>query len=182
MTLIGNTENLIDWELIISQCKNSLGNKLLYNHQCFPNTDNFKKLDKIWQEAGYNYNDNSIEWINYFPGKDFSNDIVEKFQSVVGASPWMVWISRIRPGKMAPWHYDAHQNIKELLQLGRPVRYTCYIQEPQAGHVSIVDKTAVYHPVKGSIYQWPSYDAWHCGMNGGLVDKFMFNYWGFESS
>jgi hypothetical protein len=180
MKLIGNTNSLINWDQIIDECLLSKGNKLIYNYNCFPNTDDFKSLDEIWKNAGYAHNTDSIEWINYFPEKNFQKEIVDTFHTIVNAKPWMVWISRIRPGKMAPWHYDAHQNIKELLNLGNPVRYTCYIQDPQPGHISIVDNSAIYHPIKGSIYQWPSYDAWHCGMNGGLVDKFMFNYWGYQ--
>lgn len=179
MKLIGNTNNLIDWKEVIEKCCRSNGTYLVYNQRCFPETKDFEQLDSLWQSAGYAYDNSSIEWINYFP-EDFGKEIVEQFESIVGAKPWMVWISRIRPGKMAPWHYDAHQKIEEFKQLGNPVRYTCYIQPPHHGHISIVDTTAIYHPEQGSIYQWPNHDAWHCGMNGGLEDKFMFNYWGYQ--
>jgi hypothetical protein len=179
MNLIKNTENLIDWNSVISDCQNSQGTVLTYSEKCFPDTEDFRSLDNMWKTAGYEYNTSSIEWINYFPGKNFDQSIVETFKNIVNVEPWMVWISRIRPGKMAPWHFDAHQNIAELLKLGKPMRYTCYIQEPSDGHISIVDQTAIYRPVKGSVYRWPSHDSWHCGMNGGLKDKFMFNYWGF---
>lgn len=181
MILIGNTLDLIDWNLTISQCKESTGNILHYNPECFPDTADFKKLDDIWQQAGYLYNNNSIEWINFFPGADFDQSIVDKFKSIVNAEPLMVWISKIRPGKMAPWHFDAHQQLEEFQKKGSMVRFTCYIQEPQHGHISIVGESSIYRPEKGSIYQWPSYDAWHCGINGGLVDKYMFNFWGVRS-
>ena len=179
MNLIGNTSTAIDWDTVISKCQQSQGTRLVYNQKCFPKTKDFERLDSLWQTAGYEYDNSSVEWINYFP-EDFGKDIVEQFQTIVGANPWMAWISRIRPGKMAPWHFDAHQNLDQLLALGNPVRYTCYIQEPQHGHVSIVGEHSVYRPAKGAIYQWPTYDAWHCGMNGGLVDKYMFNYWGYQ--
>lgn len=179
MNFINTTDSLIDWDSVVEQCKHATGNTLRYNKVCFPNTGDFKHLDKLWQEAGYFYDDPSIEWTNYFPG-DFDKDVVDKFKGIVNAEPWMVWISKISPGQMAPWHFDAHQKINELKTLGTPVRFTCYIQEPQDGHISIVGDSAVYRPAKGSIYQWPSYDAWHCGMNGGLTDKYMFNYWGYR--
>lgn len=180
MRLIGNTTNQIDWDSVIKNLKSYDGNTLQYNSNSFnPSVPGFAEMDRVWQEAGYKYNDASIEWINYFPGSDFDESIVSVFSSIVNASPWMVWISRIRPGKMAPWHFDAHSNINEVLKLGTPVRFTCYIQDPHDGHVSIVADAAVYRPSKGSIYQWPSYDAWHCGLNGGLVDKYMFNFWGY---
>jgi hypothetical protein len=173
MRLINNTKSLIDWNQVIQNCKD--GNTLKYNIECFPH-DTFAKLNSIWKDAGYVYNDPCIEWTNYFP----SQDIVDKFQSIVKATAWMAWISRIRPGKMAPWHYDAHSKLADLLKLGTPVRFTCYIQEPQDGHISIVGDHSLYKPEKGSIYQWDSFDDWHCGMNGGLTDKFMFNYWGYQ--
>ncbi len=178
MNFINNTGSLIDWDLVIEQCKKATGNTLRYTPSCFPDTEDFKILDKIWREAGYFHDDPSIGWTNYFPG-DFDPSVVDKFKSIVNAEPWMVWISKINPGQMAPWHYDAHQKISELTKLGTPVRFTCYIQEPQHGHISIVGESSVYRPAKGSIYQWPTYDAWHCGMNGGLTDKYMFNYWGY---
>ena len=180
MKLIGNTGNQIDWDSVIEQCIASQGNSLFYNKESFPATDDFTELDAIWQNAGYKYNDPSVTWTNYFPERNFNKNIIDVFESIVNAKPWMVWISKISVGQMAPWHFDAHSKIHELKDLGNPVRFTCYIQEPHSGHVSIVHDTAVYRPAKGSIYQWPSPDAWHCGMNGGLADKYMFNYWGYQ--
>jgi hypothetical protein len=180
MKLIGNTLHLIDWDTVINTIKDRSGNTLKYNDSCFPKTDDFDRLDKIWTKAGYLRNSEVVEWTNYFPGDDFDKTVVDQFRNIVRAEPWMVWISRIRPGKMAPWHFDAHSKIKDLDKLGMPIRFTCYIQSPQPGHVSIVENSSVYMPDKGSIYQWPSHDAWHCGMNGGLEDKFMFNYWGYK--
>jgi hypothetical protein len=70
--------------------------------------------------------------------------------------------------------------IDELLLLGSPVRYTCYIQDGSDGHTSIVNNVAIYKAKKGDIYEWPQYDAWHAGGNCGLHDKFMFNFWGYK--
>jgi hypothetical protein len=180
MKLIGTTGTLIDWNLVITQCESTVGNNILYTAESFPKSKHFDEMDIVWKAAGYQYGDPTIEWTNFFPEANFNKTIVDTFESIVNATPWMVWISRIRPGKMAPWHFDAHSNIDELLTLGNPVRYTCYIQAPHDGHVSVVGDTAVYKPECGSIYEWPNYDAWHCGMNGGLVNKYMFNFWGFQ--
>lgn len=181
MQLIGQTADHIDWDKVIEQCYKKSGTVLNYNDKSFnKNISAFAEMDSVWQNAGYQYNDSSIEWINYFPGSDFDNTVVEQFQHIVDAQPWMTWISRIRPGKMAPWHFDAHSKLDQLLTLGQPVRYTCYIQEPHDAHVSIVGNTVIYKPAKGSIYKWSNYSDWHSGMNGGLTDKFMFNYWGYQ--
>lgn len=181
MNITGNCANQINWDSVILQLKNKKGNILRYNDKSFnPDLPGFKELDELWQQAGYFHDDPSIEWTNYFPGNDFDQSVVDTFEKIVNAKPFMVWISKITPGQMAPWHFDAHSKIDELLKLGNPVRFTCYIQEPQHGHISIVGDSAVYRPAKGSIYQWPDYNAWHCGMNGGLTDKYMFNYWGYQ--
>lgn len=181
MKLISHTGDSIDWDLVIAQINQKPGTALRYNRETFDaELEGFGEMNRVWQLAGYTYNDPSIEWINYFPGSDFDNTVVEQFENIVEAKPWMVWISKIRPGKMAPWHFDAHSRLNELLKLGQPVRYTCYIQEPHDGHISIVGQQAVYRPSKGSVYKWTNYSDWHAGMNGGLVDKFMFNYWGYK--
>lgn len=182
MKYISNTVNLINWDDVIDLIKDKPGVTLKYNEQTFNRSlPGFDKLDNEWQEAGYKYEDDSIEWTNYFPGSDFPQEVVDTFKTIVDVEPWMVWISRIRPGRMAPWHFDAHSRIHEL-DGKTVVRYTCYIQKPTFGHVSIVGDSCIYRPLQGSIYQWPSHDAYHCGMNGGYTDKYMFNYWGFLQS
>lgn len=181
MELIGNTLALINWDTVVKELKSRKGNTLHYNTSSFdPSSPGFNELNQLWQNAGYSYDSPSIEWTNYFPNTDFDQSVVGTFESIVQAKPWMVWISKITPGKMAPWHFDAHTKINEITTLGNPVRFTCYIQDPSHGHVSIVDEHCVYRPAKGNIYKWPSYNAWHCGMNGGLTDKYMFNYWGYQ--
>lgn len=180
MKYISNTDDLINWDEVIVDIKDKPGVTLHYNEQTF-NKDlkGFDQLHKEWIEAGYKFNDPAIEWTNYFPGSDFSQEVVDIFKTIVNAEPWMVWISRIRPGRMAPWHFDAHSKIHELIDK-KVVRYTCYIQKPTFGHVSIVENSCIYRPIQGNIYQWPSHDSYHCGMNGGYTDKYMFNYWGYQ--
>lgn len=174
MELIGNCSNEIDWDHEISILDN--GVTLVYNDQSFDKSlPQFAEMDRVWREAGYEYNTESIEWTNYFPRKE----LIDVFSKIVGLEPWMVWFSKIRPGKMAPWHVDAHSKIDDLLAIGDPKRFTCYVQDPHYAHVSVVEDHCVHLPNKGDIYQWPSYESWHCGVNAGLSDKFMFNYWGF---
>jgi hypothetical protein len=175
MKFITNTAKIIDWDYEISILSN--GTTLTYNEKSFnKNLPQFAELDRLWVEAGYRHNCDSIEWTNYFPRQE----LIDCFSKIVETNPWMVWFSKIRPGKMAPWHVDAHSRIEEILSLGTPVRYTCYVQDPHVGHVSIVEGHCIYKPNKGDIYQWPSYDSWHCGLNGGLADKYMFNFWGYQ--
>jgi hypothetical protein len=177
MKYIGNCSDKIDWNLAISKCLQ--GHTIKYDTNSFPDMNSFKELDTLWQAAGYRHGDPAIEWINYF-SDEFGQDVVDQFADIVNSKPWMVWISRIKPARMAPLHTDAHSKIDELLALGNPVRFSCYIQDGNAGHASIVGNVAIYKATKGDIYEWPSYDAWHAGGNCGLQDKFMFNFWGYR--
>ncbi len=181
MKLIGNTGEKILWDSVVEQCAKHQGQTLVYNRGSFPNTEDFDKMDQMMQSAGYQYGTDAVEWTNFFPGEHFDQIVADTFAKIVGATPWMVWISRVRPGKMTPWHWDAHQAISEFKKLPNPVRYTCYIQKPHDGHVSIVADTVIYKPEQGSIYQWPTCYSWHAGLNCGYADKYMFNFWGYQS-
>ena len=144
MKYISNCSDLIDWDSVLEEISDKPGRVLHFNEQTFNFTlPGFDKMLKEWETAGYKYNDPSIEWINYFPGSEFSMDVQYKFNEIVQAEPFMVWISRIKPGRMAPWHFDAHSRIHEL-EGKNIVRYTCYIQKPTFGHVSIVGDSCIY--------------------------------------
>lgn len=182
MQLIGNTGDLIDWDKVIESIKHKSGNLIRYNDYTFtPHFKGFSDMNKMWQDAGYTYDDPCIEWINYFPEEHFDGNISNIFRDLVNVKmqPFMVWISKIKPCRMAPWHFDAHKHIDYVMSIGKPIRYVCYIGKPADGHVSIVKDHFVYKPEQGSVYLWDNYNDFHCGLNGGLSDKYMFNYWGY---
>ena len=180
MKLVGNCNNIIDWDTVIDSIKDNPGTILHYNDKTYNKTiKGFDQMAKEWEEAGYQYDDPAIEWINYFPVSDFSKDVQDAFADMMDVKPFMVWISKIKPLRMAPWHFDAHTKI-DTLKDNTIIRYVCYIQKPSFGHASIVGDVAVYMPEQGSIYQWDNWDVYHCGMNGGYTDKYMFNFWGYR--
>ena len=94
-----------------------------------------------------------IEWINYYPGKE-SMEVAEKFGEFVGA-PRMIksWISKIYPGKTAPWHWDWDVDWKKYTEQGNPVRFTAMINELPPGHVFIVGDEALYNEKQGDVLQ-----------------------------
>ena len=180
MKYISNCNDIINWDNVLDEIVDKHGKVLHYNEKTFDfSLPGFDKMGREWETAGYKFDDPVIEWINYFPDSDFSLDVQHKFRDIVEAEPFMVWISKIKPGRMAPWHFDAHSRISEL-EGKTIVRYTCYIQKPTFGHVSIVGDSCIYRPNQGDIYLWPSWDVYHCGMNGGYTDKYMFSYWGYQ--
>lgn len=176
MRLIGNTGNKIDWDSVVASLENITAEPNSFKH--YLNDPAFQNLKKLWSQGPYIDGD-VVEWENFYPEDHFDTNIVSVFSEIVNAKPWMVWISRIPPGKMAPWHYDASSKLDRLLELGKPVRFTCYITNPSDGHISVVNNTALHRPDKGSIYKWINYQDWHCGVNAGFVNKYQFNYWGY---
>lgn len=180
MRLIGNCNDIINWDSVIQEIAPKPGTVLHYNDSTFDRTlPGFDKLALEWERAGYKLNDPAIEWINYFPGHDFDISIQNQFESIVKFKPFSAWISRIKPLRMAPWHFDAHSKITTIKDKNIK-RYVCYIEQPSSAHVSIVGDTVIYKPPQGSIYEWNDYNEYHCGMNGGYTDKYLFNYWGYD--
>ena len=105
LEFVGNCNDIIDWNTIIKDVQDQEG-KCACKYLPVKDVPELKEIDDALSTIG-SYNRESIEWINYYPGKEFSMEIAEKFGEFVGA-PRMIksWISKIYPGKTAPWHWD----------------------------------------------------------------------------
>jgi hypothetical protein len=171
MKFISNCSHVINWDDIIKNIYELPGKVLTYS----PSGND---LDLQWQAAGYKHYDPAIEWIQYWSGKDFDENIANIFGNFVGATPYYTFISRIRPGKFIPFHEDRMKD-QDLIP-GNPVRYTCFISKPTNGHLSLVEDRVVYNAQQGDIWKWPNPSAQHSGVNVADRDKFMFNFWGYE--
>jgi hypothetical protein len=168
---VGNTGNLIDWEKIIDILKDKPGKKL-------PNIDwdneQVNGLYALFNQS--NYIPSSAEWINYYPNIDYDSEIDSIFANIVN-KPNIVraWISKIEPGKTAPWHYDVDDDEESYLSKGELVRYSCKVSEPADGHFTMVGNNSLYNALTGDIYQWPDHRMWHGGANAGFVSKYQYN-------
>lgn len=170
MKFVGNCST-IDWYKLIEWLNGSEGKVLTY-------TPSGNDLDNQWQAAGYKHNDPGIEWIQYWSGQHFDQDIANTFGSWVGATPYYCFVSRIRVGKFIPFHEDRMKDQDSIP--GAPVRYTCYMSGPVQGHLSLVEDSVVSLPQVGDVYEWPSPAAQHAGANVGNKDKWQFNFWGYK--
>ena len=141
-------------------------------------TPGYMEIYQIWRDA--NFNASSIKWINYYPGKDFEQDIVDnvaahlQFQGVHRA-----WISRIDPGYMAPWHWDVDDNEDEYLQKGPIKRYTVIIKDFAKGHVFILNDDYYTKCKVGELIAWPNSRDWHSGINAGMEPNYMLHILGY---
>ncbi len=141
------------------------------------NTHGYSEIYQLWQKA--NFNPNSIKWINYYPEIHYDKSIETELCNSLGIVAHRSWISRIDPGYYAPWHWDVDDNEQLYLSKGQIVRYSCFIEEPSMGHVFILGDKYLYNIPQGTIVKWDNYKEWHCGMNGGLVPKYMLHILGY---
>jgi hypothetical protein len=115
----------------------------------------------------------------YLPETNFDKSVVEKFIEYVGMEKYTnAWISMVKPGDVAPWHWDITDDEKTLNETKEFDRYHCHMSPPSDGHVLIVDQHCLYNQEQGNVYKWPSRKSWHAGANCGLVPKYTFNVWG----
>lgn len=168
------------WDAVVDSLKDKQGSRKAYGEKFYVNADGrFNEIIELWKAAGYDKID-TVEWINFYPGKDFDETVVKDFENFSGTKCARAWISMIRPGKTAPWHNDVDDNIEEYLKLGELVRFTCHITNPEVGQVFILENETFYFEKRGSVYQWPNYSDWHAGGNFGFVNKYMFNFLGYR--
>jgi hypothetical protein len=172
--IINNCSKYINWDNVIEKISTIPGKN---SYKGFVNEKEPEIVDLI--NSWKNWNNESIEWINFYP-EDFGIDIVDVFSVLVDKECCRAWISKINPGKSAPWHWDWDSNETEYLKKGDLIRYHCSITDPQIGHVFIVKDTALYRSKKGDIYEWENYKDFHAGTNCGLVPKYNFNFLGYK--
>lgn len=160
----------VDWTNLV----NNLG--VGYNSPAnLPDVPEVNELkDKLVKS---NYNTASIEWLNYYPHKDFDIEIENQFGEFVECIPVRSWISCVRPGKTAPWHWDWHRD-DEKLPHALLRRFTCSISPSYPGQAFIVENTVVYNDAVGAVYEWNSYTDYHAGINASMHSKYQYNFLG----
>lgn len=175
----GNCSSVIDWSSVIKDLEHAAPGYIGPSHKrgdCIPGLDNI--LD-MWERAGYKTvkDGGTVAWDMFFPGTHFDKQIVDKFLEFVGIeSARSVWISRVWPGRYAPWHWDVQDDEADLK--GKEfIRFHCHISKPQFGHIIIVDDKCLYNQEQGDVYKWSDRKLWHAGTNCGLQPKYIFNLW-----
>jgi len=137
------------------------------------------ELGNYWKDAGYLDND-SVEYINYFPKQHFDILYVEKLNELLKTNPVRVWISSIKPGKCVPWHYDIEEKEDEYLKLGKVARYSIFIDKPTVGKIFILQHDVFHMIEQGNIYKWKNWKDYHLGFNCGNSTKYLLHYIGIE--
>lgn len=169
----------IDWDTVIAELTIQNGVSVTTDKDRWDLvTPEYLEIEDIWINA--NINPSSIKWINYYPDVHFSNELINTVANFLNVKIHRAWISRIDPGYLAPWHWDVDDNEAEYLSKGTPIRYSIFITPASMGHVLIVNNKYYHSMPHGSIIKWDNYKDWHCGINGGLIPKFMLHLLAYE--
>lgn len=176
---IGNCNDIIDWQTIVDSLQAQEPAYIGPRHRGTDDIRGIGEIAQMWKDAGYviSAEGGNAGWGMYFPGQHFNQDVVDTFSEYVGITPINAWISKITPGMMAPWHWDANDNEEEYSTM-QLERYSVHICKPQPGHVFAVDDTVMYNQAQGDTFKWSSRKSWHGGGNCGLSPKYLFNIFG----
>lgn len=137
----------------------------------------YYKILKSWQEA--NFNLEAVKWTNYYPGLDFSKDIVDQVANELGLKHvHRAWISKIDPGYCAPWHWDVDEDEATYLEHGPIKRYTVVIRKMANCHILVIGTDYYYNKDEGTIIKWGNYNEWHSGINAGMEPSYLFHILG----
>lgn len=167
-----------DLSELVSSLSNKEGTDVMANLQRHKETPEYKKIHDLWNQA--KYNQNSMQWINYYPGQDFDSSLVDDVQFYLRLTGvHRAWISRVDPGNYAPWHWDVDDNEEEYLKKGEIKRYSITLCQPTMGHIFIIGEDYLYNSPEGSIFKWKNHREWHTGINAGLTPKFTFHILGY---
>jgi hypothetical protein len=178
---VGNCKDVIDWHSVIESIEDQQSAYIGPRHDVGHHVSGVEEVAKPLREAGYKmkHEGGNASWDMYLPGTNFDKKIAEKFCEWVGMSSYInAWISRVKPGDVAPWHWDITDDEKTLEHKKEIVRYHCHISPPAPGHVLIVEDHCLYNQETGATWKWPKRTSWHAGSNAGLVPKYIFNIWG----
>jgi hypothetical protein len=135
-----------------------------------------KNLFDSWDNAGYKFF--QIQWDDFF-SPAFNQEISDKFSQFVRAVPIRVWITRLRPGVVAPRHTDIVPDTYEYLKLGTPVRYICFVHQGIAGHTISFDDITFYNEPVGDVWLWTTPSAMHSAANSSLTPYYLFHFEGY---
>jgi hypothetical protein len=171
---------MINWSDIISSLSTTEGVCVSFNNvENIPvGASGFNEIINNFKKANYDFS--TIKWYDYFPGEHFAKSVEDEFAAIVNCTPCRSWISKVNPGYYAPYHWDIEEKEELYLSMGKLKRFTCFITDPKFGQVMIVEDQCLYNQPLDTIYEWPSYRAWHAASNAGLEPQLLYHFLGYQ--
>lgn len=191
MIFLGNTEDLIDWNSVISDCQKNFKNadkntvtSVVDRSEAEAKDDNsllasYREVIGNWQNAGYNLD--QIVWYDYYPGEHFPIEVQDKFAQFINAKPLRVFVSEVMPGVTIPYHWDVEDKEEEWLETyGQLYRFVCCMDKPNIGAGLFFDKDFLYMNKQGDTYEWTNYKDYHSSANGADKPSYYFHFLGYK--
>lgn len=201
------TEEIVDWNAIISDLKNSSGLTRHVDQTIDNKKTNYTRYQDIidqglipyeyarlpFVEMIKNYQDqnvdfSSITFQNYYPELDqylpnshFSKTIVEKIEILLNLKVQECWISRVAPKCTIPFHKDEFDNEIEWIKKERKtlVRYVIFIDDPIDDQTFIIGNTQYKNIKAHTIVRWNTTKEKHSLINNSSKPNFLFHFLGY---
>lgn len=172
----------IDWDSVIESLVDQESAYIGPRHDVGMDVPGVQEVANPLRLAGYKmkHEGGNASWDMYLPVTNFDESVVYEFMKFVGMTEYVnCWISRVKPGDVAPWHWDITDDENTLNSMKEFTRFHCHISKPDNGHVLIVEDTCLYNQEQGAVWKWPGRKSWHAGANAGYKPKYLFNIWGY---
>ena len=176
-------------DLVISECMQHTvvpykGNRELDPEHKF--YEDHLEQRRLAEESGYTQGD-SVEFMHYKIDTHYNENIHTVINNAIDVEVLQSFVSEIRPGKCAPWHWDIPSLTEDprVVQDYNPenlIRCVCFIDKPKYGQAFMIEDECFYLEPQGAIYRYPKLDSWHAGFNAGLSTKFLFTFTALVSS
>jgi hypothetical protein len=174
---IGNLTPIIDFtKLIIDLRPGAVDQMHIYKNNITKDNEFAYNSQKILQDAGYP--DLAWDGITYSPVTHFDREIIFKLNKAFNSICTSCWISELKPGRVAPPHWDIDRRDTEFSKYGTLVRFNVAMGDPVQGHAFFVDNECLVDQKSGDAYEWDDPHGIHSGSNCGLTSKFLLIYAG----
>jgi len=181
---LGNSNHLVNWNEFIKNLE-TIEPMVGYQFDEERSESQDPKVIEIssnWKKAGYRVvkdQSSPIAWEAWYSGIHFDSTITDKICGYLNIIPIdMSMVTRITPGRFAPWHWDVRDDATEerFNSYGKPIiRIHIHMSPPAPGHVFVIDDYCFYNEEQGSIYRWPHWKSYHGGANCGLTPKYQYS-------
>ena len=138
------------------------------------------KTFQSWIDAGIMLS--NISWEDFFPDIHFDKSIEQKFAEIVGVTPipGRTFVTRVAPGKTAPWHWDMLPDVSTYKEKGKLFRYVAFMHDPIPAQTLSFEKQTFWNPKKGEIYQWKDVNDMHAAANSSIEPYYLFHMIGYK--
>jgi hypothetical protein len=167
----------MNWSEVIKEIESKSGKIIDLKTNWNNDNPEYARIYQLLKDSEVSFD--TAQWINYYPGQDFRQSVVDEIATELKVKPCRAWISRVNPGYYVPYHWDVDDNLEEYEKAGALRRFTCFINKPELGQIILIDTQYLHSQPQGTMYEWTNYKAWHASTNASLKPKYLFHLLGY---